>query len=211
MNQPASVEKPAVSGLLRLLAESAEQQCNALRAQAEDKISGIRRQAFAQARERVGAAVADERERIAQVLGRVTAELETESRRRSLRRDAHLVEAGRRRLADVLARRWANAEARAQWLAALLAQSASVLITREWLLECPEDWPEDERLGAVSQAAAHQARLEVQAMAELDVGLRLRAGGMLVDMSISGLLADSDRIDGELLAIFDTLAKEAST
>ena len=47
------------------------------------------------------------------------------------------------------------------------------------------------------------ARVEPVAVPELEIGLRIRSAGALVDMSIPGLMANVRTIEGELLAEFN--------
>ncbi|TVS14012.1 MAG: hypothetical protein EA419_00460 [Wenzhouxiangella sp.] len=203
MKKPSNVESSSVADLRAMLQASGEQQCAAVRAEGAKKIAELRRKAFAQARARVRAAVRDERARMSQALGRVEAEVETAVRRRTLAHDARVLAEGRERLAEVLAERWQKTSARRIWAATLLVQAAGVIHARQWRIECPSDWPDAERSETIELGAErHQARIEVHPVAGLDVGLRLISGGIAVDMSLTGLLADRDRIDGALLDLF---------
>lgn len=204
-------EQPVVAGLLRLLDESGDRQCALLEQESSARIASLRRQAFAQARARVSSAIAEERLRIADAVHRVEAELHSELRRCMLGHDARLVALGHASLLAELQRRWGQAAARADWLARLLEQCARVSICRQWCLECPPDWPAEEQLAAVQLAAGeHAAELTIAPLAELQAGLRVRVGGLLVDMSIPGLLAEAATIESELLGIYQGLLEEAS-
>ena len=211
MTQAPKVENTAVAGLLRLLEESGAGQCEQLRVQAAEKIEAIRRQAYRQARQRIRRAVADERERMRTEIGRVEAEVETELRRRGLRRAAQLVEAGRAGLDQVLQERWQDAAARANWSASLLDLCERVLLGRDWLLQCPADWPEAERQVAIDRARIRAgAALEIKDDPELTAGLRLHCGGVTVDMSVAGLLSDRAAIEGALLHIHSRVGQGES-
>lgn len=200
MNKPDRIEKPSMSGLLDLLRDSGEQQCRALRSEGEARLAELRRKAFARARARVRAAVAEERKRMNQAIGRVEAEVETTLRRRQLAHDQALVEEGRRLLAEALRRRWRDSEARKAWADALLDQAARVVMARQWRIDCPADWPSAEQARTVDRAAElHDARVEVRASESLAAGLKLVSGGLVVDMSLDGVLVDRDSIDGALL------------
>jgi len=202
MSQAPNIENTAVAGLLRLLEESGDAQCAQLRAKAAEQIAAIRRQAYQRARQRIRKAVAEERARIRQEVGRVDAEVETELRRRSLRHDARLVDAGREALDQALRERWQDAGARQAWADAVLALCDRVLIGREWRLSCPSDWPEAERRRAMEQARERAgATLTIEEDASLEQGFRVRCGGVSVDMSVAGLLSDRAAIEGALLHI----------
>lgn len=202
MSQAPNVENTAVAGLLRLLEESSARQCAELTAKAAEKMAAIKRQAYQQARGRIRHAVAEERTRIRQEIGRVDAEIETELRRRTLRHAARLVEAGRAGLEQTLRERWQDAAARQAWSSTLLDQCRQVLLGHEWLMYCPSDWPDDERRQAIEQAREQAgALLTIENDGQLAEGLRVRCGGVTVDMSVAGLLSDQAAIDSALLYI----------
>jgi hypothetical protein len=198
----------AAKSLLRMLEEAGDRQRDELAREAEDKISGIRRKAFSEARQRMERAVVQERKRIAQGLARVEAEIETAQRQHGLKHDAKLVVEGRELLKQALTARWQEPGARQAWAGALLAQSHTVVIAREWRIDCPPDWPESERQEAVDIASRdYGARLEVQTSEAMSAGLKLTSGGLLVDMSVDGLLADTERTDSALLALYEDLRR----
>lgn len=200
MNKPDRIEKPSPSGLLGLLEESGEQQCRTLRSESQVRLADLRRKAFARARQRVSAAIAEERKRMNQAIGRVEAEVETTLRRRLLAHDQALVNEGRRLLAEALRRRWQDPEAREAWADALLDQAAGVVLARDWRIKCPLDWPSAEQTRTVRRAAElHGARIEVDLSESLEAGLKLDSGGLVVDMSLEGVLMDRNSIDGALL------------
>ncbi len=203
MKQPTNREISSVADLRALLQESGEQQCAAVRAEGAKTLAEARRKAFARARSRVRTAIRDERARMAEALGRVEAEVETAVRRRRLAHDARVLVEGRERLVDALTERWRQPEARRTWAETLLAQAADVVNARRWRMDCPSDWPEAERAEIIELGAErYQARIDVGSDAGLEVGLRLSSGGVCVDMSLAGLLADRDRVDGTLLDLF---------
>ncbi|MFP4209365.1 MAG: hypothetical protein ACLFSC_12000 [Wenzhouxiangella sp.] len=212
MNPVVDIETApaAASGLLRLLQESGEQQCREILRAGNDKVAEVRRKAFARARERVRAAVADERKRMEQAIGRVEAELETTLRRRQLVHDARLVAEGRSLLEQALVECWRQPAARKAWGAALLDAAAAVAIARDWRIECPPDWPQEERDEIIRRASeVCGAQVEIQARDSITAGLKLVSGGLAVDMRIDGLLADRDRIDSSLLALYGRLREGA--
>ncbi|NDY97079.1 hypothetical protein [Wenzhouxiangella limi] len=188
------------NGLLNLLETSGEQQCRDLRSEGATKVAELRRKAFARARQRVSAAIAEERKRMDQAIGRVEAEVETTLRQRLLAHDAALVEQGRRVLIENLQRRWQDPDARSAWAATLVDEAANVVIARDWRVECPNGWPGEEQAELARRAAeAHGARVEIVPSDSLEAGLKLVSGGLVVDMSLAGLLVDEDFIDGALL------------
>lgn len=184
-----------------LVEKSQQEQCRTTREQAELKAREIRRDARRQARERVGQAVEEERARMQQEVRVVEAEIETEQRRRSRRRDIQLIASGSGMLKEALMKRWEDEDGRREWARVTLAEAAEVLLGRDWTLEYPADWAEPERDEAVKWADEHLgAKLAAKPVEDLERGLRIRSRGASVDMSISGLMADTRSIHGALLA-----------
>lgn len=204
MNDSESIVRTQVDALKQLLDQSRESTCRSAREQAELQAAEIRRRARAQARERVSKSAHEERARLEREVRMVEAEIETEQRKRARKRDTALIEAGLETLAGALARRWSDPAQRREWAEAAMAEAKIVLLGREWALEHPADWPADERDHAVAVAWSRcDARVEPVAVPELEIGLRIRSAGALVDMSIPGLMANVRTIEGELLAEFN--------
>lgn len=204
MNDSESIVRTQVDALKQLLDQSRESTCRSAREQAELQAAEIRRRARAQARERVSKSAHEERARLEREVRMVEAEIETEQRKRARKRDTALIEAGLETLAGALARRWSDPAQRREWAEAAMAEAKIVLLGREWTLEHPAGWPADERDHAVAVARSRcDARVEPVAVPELEIGLRIRSAGALVDMSIPGLMANVRTIEGELLAEFN--------
>lgn len=207
MKEIDGIVRMQVDALMELLEQSRSAHCQQARDGAELQAAELLRRARRAARERVSKAAHEERARLEREVRRVEAEIETEQRRRARRRDSLLIEVGRKLLADALAARWAQADARREWTACVLEEAAGVLLGRDWTLEHPADWPDEERDRAIELARTHHgATVATKPVNELDAGLKIRSGGALVDMSIAGLLANERTIEGELLAEFHRAA-----
>ena len=184
-----------------LVEKSQQEQCRTAREQAELKAREIRRNARRQARERVGKAVGEERARMQQEVRVVEAEIETEQRRRSRRRDMELIASGTGMLKEALMKRWDDEDGRREWARVALEEAAEVLLGRDWTLEHPAAWAEAERDEATKWAdEQYGATLALKPAEDLERGLRIRNRGAIVDMSIAGLTADTRSIHGALLA-----------
>lgn len=201
MKESDGIVGTQAKALKDLVEKSQGEQCSEAREQAELKAREIRRDARRQARERVARAVGEERARMQQEVRVVEAEIETEQRRQSRRRDMELIASGMELLEDALAKRWDDQDGRREWARVMLAEAAEVLLGREWTLEHPVAWAEDERDQAVAWADEHcGAKLETKPVDALERGLRIRSKGATVDMSIPGLMANTRSIQGALLA-----------
>ena len=208
MNETDGIVRTQADALMQLLDQSRDAQCQEARERAGLQAAEVRRAARKQARERVSRAAHEERERLDREVRRVEAELETEQRKRARRRDMELIAAGRDMLREALAARWGNRAGRAAWAEIGVLEAAEVLLGRDWTLEHPADWADEERDAALALARERcGAQVTAKAVAPLDAGLRIRSEGALVDLSIPGLLANVRTIEGELLAEFNRAAE----
>lgn len=195
------IARTQAEALMELLEQSRETQCRELKERAEIEARETRRRARRQGRERVSRAAREERARLEREVRLVEAEIETEQRRRERLRDLALIEAGREALQEALAARWQDREQRLQWAVATMQEAREVLFGREWALEHPADWAEEERDAAVLYARERcGAEVTATPAEDLAAGLRLRCRGALVDMSVAGLMANGRAIEGALLA-----------
>jgi hypothetical protein len=204
MNEIDSVVGAQVNALMKLLEQSRETHCSSAQEQARLQAAELRQRARRLARERVRKAALEERGRLEHEIRMAQAEIDTLKRKGARARDVALIASGRSMLEDALAERWRDREARLGWAETALQEAAMVLLGREWILEHPADWPADERDRAI--AFGHEscgAAVTAAPVDTLAMGLRIRSGGALVDMSIAGLLANTRAIEGELLAEFN--------
>jgi hypothetical protein len=212
MNEIDSVVGAQLSALMKLLEQSRNSHCSDTREQAQLQAAELRQRARKLARERVGKAALEERGRLEHEIRMAQAEVDTLKRKGARARDLALIASGHSMLEDALAERWREREARLGWAETALREAATVLLGREWILEHPADWPADERDRAIALGREScGAALTAAPVDTLAMGLRIRSGGALVDMSIRGLLANSRAIEGALLAEFNRAARgEAS-
>ena len=212
MNELDGIVGVQVDALMDLLEKSRDGHCARIREQAELQAADIRRRARRLARERVSAAAHEERARLEREIRMVEAEIETEQRKRARARDMALIEAGRARLANALEACWEARAEREKWAENAVLEAGEVLLGREWTLEHPPHWPAEERDWVIDLARERcGATVTAEAVDGLDIGLRIRSAGAVVDMSVPGLLANARTVDGELLAEFNRVAEgEAS-
>jgi hypothetical protein len=212
MKASDSIVRTQVDALKELLEQSRNAQCREAHDQAAMQALELRRKARRQGHERVTKAAREERARLEREVRMIEAEIETEHRRRARQRDMALIEAGREALVPALTARWADAASRAEWAECALAEAASVLLGTAWTLEHPRDWAARERDAALKLASErYGADVEARSVDDLEVGLRIRSAGALVDMSIPGLMSNERTIEGELLAEFNRAAEGETT
>jgi hypothetical protein len=208
MNETDGIVRTQADALMQLLETARDAQCREVRERAGLQAAELRRAARKQARERVSRAAHEERERLDREVRMVEAEIETEQRKRARRRDMELIAAGRDTLRKALAARWEDRAERAEWAEVAVIEAGEVLLGRDWTLEHPADWGDEERDAALAFARERcGAEVAARAVDALDAGLRIRSEGALVDLSIPGLLANVRTIEGELLAEFNRAAE----
>jgi hypothetical protein len=212
MSHNPSIVGSQVEALLKLLDRSRQEHCERVLENARSQAAEIRQRARRQARERIATTVTDERNRMDNAARMVTAEIETEQRRREQRRDQALIKLASGKLGQALEKRWHDSGDRQAWSEATLAEAAMVLRSREWTLEHPPDWSEAERDATLERGRDRfGATIKARSAGELSAGLRIHAQGVMVDMSLEGLLANQRIIEGELLAEFNRTAKEKTS
>jgi hypothetical protein len=211
MSETDSIVGTQLDALLKLLEHSRRDHCREVLEKAALQADEIRQRARKQAREKIRQAVREERDRMDNEVRMVEAEIETEQRRRGRQRDLALITSGSNQLAAALQTRWENPDHRRQWSIAALGEAAAVLRSRDWSLEHPADLAEDERNEIMGHARSHyQATVKARSTEAFGAGIRIHCQGVLIDMSIPGLLANESSIEGELLAEFNRAAEEKS-
>jgi len=203
MTEIVGVVRAQLDSLLELLEQSRAGYCKTTLDAAHAEAADYRKRARRIARERVRRAVSDERERMERELRLAAAGIETEQRRLGRERDLELIRAGWTALEEALQARWRDNEGRRGWVDAAFSAAGSLLPDKEWTIEHPVDWPEDERERALARARKDFG-VEARGVAadDLDCGLRIVNGGTLLDMSPQGILAQRRTIEAELLAEF---------
>jgi hypothetical protein len=185
--------------LLALVEADRAAKCAAVLDAAREQADAIRRDAHAAARERMRAAFAEERGMRAARVAAARANLETRRRIALQRRSAALLAAAWQALPAALAKRWGDEDGRAAWVAATVADARRVLHGDAWRVAHAGGWPEAERAALASRLAAEGVAVSFEESAARISGLRIAAGGNVVDATGEGLLSDRAEIGALLL------------
>jgi hypothetical protein len=160
--------------------------------------------AHADARTRMREAFAEERTRAAERIGAARARLATRRRLHDQQHAAALLAAGLARLPDVLRSVWRDAAARARWIDTVIDTALPVLPASGWRIAHALDWAAAERDALAARLASSLAAPpEFVADAAIDAGMRVAAGGNVIDGTRAGLCADRAAIGAELLGILE--------
>ena len=137
-------------------------------------------------------------------LNRARARLATAEREWRQRLVKELLDEGIAMLQDALIARWHESAARKQWCMGLARDAQDRLAPGQWTVEHPEGWTPGEQhefTAAITKASGNTPILKpVPAIA---CGLRINSDRAQLDGTAAGLLAQSDWIEAEMLALIE--------
>ena len=196
-----------IGPLLAVVEAYRREACERSLAQARAEALAIVGQGRGEARQRVHRAVEEEKTRSRTQLAAASAHLQTLRRHHRQEQTSALLAAAWERLVSALRQRWHDPALRRAWTAQLLREAREVLPGGAWEISHPPDLPEDElqRLREWVPASPGQP-VQWRADAQLAVGLRIRASGVVLDGTLDGLVRDRARLQGELLAALEAAA-----
>jgi hypothetical protein len=164
---------------------------------------GLVKQAFVDARAAVRKAVQRARRRRDAATLKAQAQSETRARLAVQSRLAQLLTRGWERLPFVLQLRWQDAEGRQRWSQGAVAEARLRLLGEHFTVEHAPGLSAAEQ--AALRAACGDREMVFVQVDELAAGLRIRTPGATLDASLTSLLADRERVDSQLLAIYQDL------
>ena len=190
--------------LLALVEGDRNAQRAAILAEARGRASALLAQAYADARERMREAFAEERRLSRESLAAARAKLATRRRLHEQHRTAALLALGWQRLPDALRERWHDTELRGIWVDAILAVACRVLPHVQWRIAHGPDWPAAERQAINARVTPDlDAAPTFVADAGIRAGLRISAGGNVVDGTLAGLVNDRIEVGAQLLRLLE--------
>jgi hypothetical protein len=199
----------ATQALLDLVDADREQKCAAILDEAKARASALLAQAHADARARMRDAFDEERERMAGRIAAAQAMLATRRRLAQQQRAAALLAAGWQRLPQALVDAWREPAARKAWAERVAAEARALLPGGTWRIVHAPDWPVAEREVFAAELSATHAVPEFVADPRVRAGLKIAAGGNVIDGTQDGLLADRSEIGSLLLRELE--ARETAT
>jgi len=188
--------------LAEMLRQWRDEECRQLRERADAEARELLQHTHRRARRDLHRAVLAERERNRGRIAAAEAELATLRRRHDQQMGSVIVAAARRRLPEKLAEHWADPERRRLWIRAAAAQALRRLPRGRWRIRhafCFKAADFDSLLQALKPGLAEEPEL----LSELDMeaGLIIECGGVSLDASARGLLADREALNARLLAL----------
>ena len=194
-------------GLLDLVETDRQRRYDAILGEARARARTIVAAAHAEARARMRHTFEEERRRLEMRTAAARARLTTHQRVREQRHAKDLLAAGWQQLTAALCERWRNPQGRKPWVASVIAEADKALPRGAWQIVCAPGWPEEEREALAAALAARSGappRFVVTEAAR--AGLRVSAGGNVLDGTLDGLTADRTDIGARLLRALEDQA-----
>jgi hypothetical protein len=193
-----------MQALLDLVEDDRRTRCDAIGAEAQARARAALAEAHREARARMREAFAEERRRAAERLAAARAKVATHRRHAEQRRGAALLEAGLARLPATLERHWRSAPARGAWIDAVVSRALEVLPHAAWRIAHPPGWSRAEQEALAARIAAVTGSAPAFAADErIAAGLRIASGGIVVDGTLAGVLADRSAVGARLLGVLE--------
>ncbi len=193
-------------GLLDLVESERRARSDAIVGEARSRAFALVAQAHAGARARMREAYAEERQRAQARVAAALANLQTRRRLHEQQRSAALLALAWQRLPEALRSRWRDAGLRQLWVDAAVAEARRLLPPGPWRVVHATDWPACEQQAFVARLARDPGvSPELVADSGIDAGLRIVAGGNVVDATLAGLVVDRDEIAAKLLRQLEQL------
>lgn len=190
----------SLHALLALVDGERERQCSKIVDEAQAGAATLREQARSQARVLLRLTFDEQRRRLQAHVAAAQARLATQQRLHAQQRSSALLVLAWQQLPAALQARWAQPDARAAWVARVLAAAQARLPAAGWRVRHAGDWPAAERDAAAAELARHgHGDVVFEADAQLGAGLKVMASGNVIDGSLHGLLADHAEVDAALL------------
>jgi hypothetical protein len=195
----SNVEKQ-MQALLALLEEDRKRQCDALIADAQARARSVVQQAQRDARARMRAVFAEERQRLDEQIKAAAARLQTERRLSDQERLAQLLRLAWQVLPGALLERWQDPGRRRKWVAQVIDSALRLLPHDRWTLNVAPGWPAEEREQTLRSVASRLGYApSCNELAAFQAGLLITAAGNRLDATLGGLLADRPAIEARLL------------
>ncbi|HEX6017014.1 MAG TPA: hypothetical protein VFZ28_02835 [Burkholderiaceae bacterium] len=201
MNEPASHLERQTRSLLELIEADRGRRCAQILEPARAGALALRAQARNEAHARRRATIAEQRQRRRDALAAARARLATRTRLHAQQHEAALLGLAWRQLPDALRALWRDAAARAAWVGQVVAAARTRLSADAWRIVHAADWPAAEQR-ALERSLAGIA-LHFESEPAVDAGIKVIAGGNIVDGTVAGLLADRSEIEAALLRLLE--------
>lgn len=203
MIRPRSVLEAQISALEQVVEIRREARCRELLENARRGAESTLKQSRQENRSRVRAAIQRERKLLEENLAAARARIATLNRERHQKVDKTSLAHAWTELREALHERWQDPDHRRLWISSLIQDALARLPGEPWHIEHPPGWNSTELSSSSGEIAGHCNGKPPRFAGRDDVraGIRIVAGGASFDGTEEGLLADTTRIEAELLAM----------
>jgi hypothetical protein len=193
-----------VESVLGALKSQQDGRCREIESAVGHKVEQLLTDSHRRMRQRVHAAVVEERQRRETALLDARHRIETSDRRKVQQQYRKFLHDAAPLLVTELERRWRDGESRRSWCEMVLGEAADRLAGEPWTIEHPRGWPDADaawleqtmkNLG-LPQPVLHEDD-------EITAGLRVRLDSACLDATIQGVMANRRDVEGRLLAAWE--------
>jgi hypothetical protein len=193
-----------MQSLLDLVETDRKLRCDAILDDARARAAATVAAAHAEARARMRNAFDEERRRLDARVAAARARLTTHQRAREQRHAGDLLAAGWKRLTAALCERWRDPRYRQCWIAHVIAEARKALPRDAWrIVHAPGGSHSEREALAAALATTLGAPPQFVVAEAARAGLRVSAGGNVIDGTLEGLLADRAEIGARLLSALE--------
>ena len=185
--------------LLGVVVESREKRCQEMRDKAHQQAAEIISQAHKKSRGRMHRHVNELREKYRLRVASATARNQTLLRQQHHKEERALLDVAWPMLRTALMALWAGPDSRYRWIEAAVASADSRLRDRGWRIEHPLDFSKDDSR-RVEKMFATGSKPELTASDDIEVGVRIRLDGTVIDATLAGLLKQKNAIEARMIA-----------
>jgi hypothetical protein len=185
--------------LLDVVETDRKRRSNAIIGEARARAAATVAAAHAEARARVRSAFEEERRRSEAQVAAAQARLMTRRRLHEQRRAENLLAAGWREFPTALCDRWRRPECRQSWIETVIVEARKVLPAEGWRIVYAPGWSDGERAAFAASVPTPGEPPELALDEGARAGIRVSAGGNVIDGTLAGLLADRAEIGARLL------------
>lgn len=190
-----------VETLVDIVTQHRDLQCRQIDDEAVAQAAEIIRSAHHDAREKVHEVIVEERHGVSRAIAKQRAQIETAKRQNFQDRENRFLDQVWDHLSTELNNRWADRQARQEWLGTAIERALSHLHPGPWTITHPPNWSTAEMDPYLDQIRTFSGAEPAFAPDEdLQVGVRIQANDVTADASPLGLLANRQEISAMLLA-----------
>jgi vacuolar-type H+-ATPase subunit E/Vma4 len=194
-------DNETIEHLLGVVVENREKRCQQIREKAQQQAREITRQAHARSRARMHSHVNELREKYRNRIASANARNQTLLRQQHQKEDRAMLDVAWPMLRDAMTALWNGTESRHAWLQAAIAIATSRLRGHDWHIEHPPGLSEaDQKLITRTLAHSKSKHPKLAAVDDIEVGIRIKIKGTVVDATLEGLLSQRKAIEANMLA-----------